>query len=330
MKPVICLLGIILPVFLAAAEPLTPAVDRMLTQIFSLPDAQTDLLKVKLAIDQMVDPSVDVEKSATEINQMLKTFQASFSKDLRPTDQIRSLSAFLYQAGPWNNHQPFRYNFADPLGQDLQTKLLSSYLSTKKGNCISMPVLFVILAGKLGLDVTLSTAPLHVFVQFNDPLTGQYLNIEATDRGQFVPETLYTANAAITPKAIKNAVYFQPLTKKQTVAVIVMLLAEHYEQQRQWQQSIEIAHLVLKYYPKYDYAMIKIGNAYAGLLNDKIAEVKANNSYTLEDKQKMDHFYAQNQHWFAQAEQLGWQPQSSRQDDDYLSGIQQRVQASQP
>ena len=330
MKPLICLLGIILPVFLAAAEQLTPAVDRLLQQIFSLPDAQTDLMQVKLAIDQIVNPSVDVEKSTNEINKMLTTLQAGFSKDMRPADQILSLSAFLYEAGHWNNHQPFRYNFADPLGQDLQTKLLSSYLSTKKGNCISMPVLFVILAGKLGLDVTLSTAPLHVFVQFNDPLTGQYLNIEATDRGQFVPQTLYTAHSAITPQAMKNGVYFQPLTKKQTVAVMVMLLAEHYEQQQQWQQSIGIAQLVLKFYPNYYYAMIKIGNAYAGLLNDKIAEVKANQHYTAEDKQQLDHFYAQNQHWFAQAEKLGWQAQSTRQDDDYLTGIQQRVQATQP
>ena len=76
--------------------------------------------------------------------------------------------------------------------------------------------------------------------------------------------------------------------------------------------------------------MIKIGNAYAGLLNDKIAEVKANQRYTAEDKQHLDHFYAQNQHWFAQAEKLGWQAQSTRQDDDYLTGIQQRVQATQP
>ena len=43
---------------------------------------------------------------------------------------------------------------------------MSHYLATRKGNCVSMPVLFVILGQKLGLPITLAIAPNHVFAKY--------------------------------------------------------------------------------------------------------------------------------------------------------------------
>ena len=52
---------------------------------------------------------------------------------------------------------------------------MSNYLATKLGNCVSMPALFVIIGRKIGIDVTLSLAPEHMFVKFRDE-SGVYIN----------------------------------------------------------------------------------------------------------------------------------------------------------
>ncbi|MCL1132344.1 transglutaminase-like domain-containing protein [Shewanella sairae] len=292
--------------------------------IFAKPSSEIDLARAKLTIDKLVDPSVDVDATLAEIDNMVNEIRHGLSSDLTGIDTLLSLSAFLYESGYWNRNQPLQYDFNDPLGQSINSKLLSNYLDTKKGNCISMPILYVIIAEKLGLDVTLSTAPLHVFVKFRDPLTGKYLSLEATDRGQLVNHEFYKSKSTIKPEAINNGLYLQPLSKKESVGVIAVLLSEYYAEHKQWQNSIDVAKVVLKHYPNYAYAMIKIGNGYSRLLSEKVAEVKAKKSYTIKEKEYMDHLYQQNVYWFNKAEKLGWQMPSQHENETYLNSIKQR------
>ncbi len=297
---------------------------RIIESIFAKADGDIDLAQAKLAIDKLIDPSIDIESTLSRIDKMVKTLETGLAPDMMPLDKILSLSAFLYEGGYWNNFQPFQYNFTDPFGQSLDSKLLTSYLNTKKGNCISMPILYAILADRIGLDVTLATAPLHVFVKFNDPVSGNYFSIEATDRGSIASDDFYRKKSTITDTAINNGVYLKPLDKKAALAVMAILLSEHYANQGQWQQSIDIAKLTLEHYPNYAYAMIKIGNGNNKLLSEKLAEVQANQAYTPEEKQLMDGFHEQNKQWFAKAEKLGWQPVSMQENAAYLQSIKQR------
>ena len=298
---------------------------KVLETLLSKPEVEIDLAVTKLTIDKFIDPSIDVNKVLKDIGAMVSAFRSGVAPDMLPIDKILSLGAFLYERGNWNGYQPFQYDFADPFGQAINNKLISTYLQTKKGNCISMPILFAILADQLGLDVTLSTAPLHVFVKFKDPSTGKYLNLEATDKGQPVSDKFYREKSTITNTAIKNGVYLQPLTKKQSIAVMAILLSEHFEKQGQWQKSIDIAALILEYYPNYAYAMIKVGNGYSKLLSQKLAEVKAKGSYTHEEKKGMDKLYKQNIQWFEKAEKLGWKIPSEQENDEYINSIKNRT-----
>ncbi len=317
--------ALLLPAYADTAQSSElPAVE-VLQGIFSKRESEIDLAAAKLAIDQLINPAMDADKVLSDINGMVSTLKSGLAPDMMPMDKILSLSAFLYEGGYWNNNQPFQYDFSDPFGQEINTKLLATYLKTKKGNCISMPILFVILADRLGLDVTLSTAPLHVFVKFKEPLSAKYSNVEATDRGQFVSDQFYREKSTITEQAIANKVYLQPLTKKQSVAVMAILLSEHFERQGQWQKSIGVAELILQQYPNYAYAMIKIGNGYSKLLSEQVAAAKVKGSYTPEEQKKMGSLYQQNLHWFEKAGKLGWQPQSQDENKAYLKIISKRT-----
>lgn len=304
---------------LATPADSTPAI-KVLRGILSQPDV--DVATAKLTIDQLVDPSIDANKVRSEIDEMLGDLESGLDPNLMPLDKVLSLAAFLHEAGYWNNQQPFRYDFSDPLGENIETKLLSNYLATKKGNCISMPILFAILANKLGLDVTLSTAPLHVFVKFKDPATGRYINIETTDRAQVVPDQFYFDKSAISKLALESKTYLQPLTRKQSIAVMATVLVEHYERQGNWRASIEVAQLILQYYPNYAYAMIKIGNGYFMLLSEQVAIVKERGTYTPAEKEYADQLYQQNLTWFRKAEELGWRAVSPEENAAYVSDLE--------
>ena len=56
---------------------------------------------------------------------------------------MQALKRYIYEPGEWNNFQPYQYDMDDPLGTKLSNKLLSHYLAAKKGNCVTMPFLFI-------------------------------------------------------------------------------------------------------------------------------------------------------------------------------------------
>jgi hypothetical protein len=94
--------------------------------------------------------------------------------------KVRASRRYLYEPSAANDHEAFHYDLTDALGHDTRNKLLSNYLATKKGNCVTMPLLFVILGQRLGIDLTLATAPKYLLVRFNSQEYGQRINLEAT------------------------------------------------------------------------------------------------------------------------------------------------------
>ena len=123
------------------------------------------------------------------------------------------------ESGPLNvdsaYNRPFTYDLKDPLGQQVRSKMLSTYVRTRKGNCVSMPVLFLIVADRLGLKVRLAAAPLN-------PRDGYALVKKGTAMGEMIqaefaiiyptpaliPPTLrprYSMLAAANEKAFRDA-----------------------------------------------------------------------------------------------------------------------------
>ena len=64
---------------------------------------------------------------------------------------------------------PFTYDFNDPYGdRDQNNMFVSKLLFTNKGQCHSMPLLYLILAEELGAEAYLSFSPNHSFIKFKD------------------------------------------------------------------------------------------------------------------------------------------------------------------
>jgi regulator of sirC expression with transglutaminase-like and TPR domain len=236
----------------ASASLISPALDSNLGIVRSLlqqPEDQIDLARAKLAIDRLVDPSVDVNGSMAIIEAMAATENRLIPLGTSVFTKMQTLRQYLYEVGPWNNNMVFHYDFDDPKGNKLENKLLSHYLATRKGQCVSMPILFLAVAQRMGMDVALALAPNHSFVMLRGD-DGQWLNLETTGTGAPTKIETYQRQFPMSPASLEQGAYMRPLMKKEAVASMVEELLQQYDEQHRYEQEIALADLALRYHPK--------------------------------------------------------------------------------
>ena len=138
----------------SAAKPSTQATSYAGNVSHAL--AEPDLLQAKLDLDRIVDPSIahaNVGPAITKLITAARNFAGPHASVGAQFDAVRKV---LYEPGPWNDNRPFSYDQSDPLGDKVQHKLLSEYLKTRLGNCVTMPTLFMIVGRGVGLHLTLT------------------------------------------------------------------------------------------------------------------------------------------------------------------------------
>jgi len=235
---------------------------KTLQAILEQPESQMDLAVIKVTVDQMIEPATDKAGLLKQLDAMVSEVKASFPISASNLDKFKTLRDYLYRPPLTSGRQPFLYNLADDLNP--KAKLLSVYLGTRKGNCVSMPLLFVILGQKLGIPVTITTAPQHLYVKFRGD-NGLWFGVEATNGGGWAEDPWQQKQfPTLTPQAIASGIYMQPLTKKETAAVIIDSLLGDYEAHKSTEADearIRLAMLALEYYPKNIDAMV---HAYLG------------------------------------------------------------------
>jgi hypothetical protein len=124
-------------------------------------------------------------------------------------------------------HYPLRYDFEDFYGEKDWTKgMVSKLLKYQTGQCHSMPLLYLIMAEELGSTSYLANAPEHTYIKIPLP-NGKYQNLELTN-GHMTTDSYVLSSGYIKSEALANKVYVKPLSKKETVAQVVLDLAKGY------------------------------------------------------------------------------------------------------
>jgi len=300
-----------------------------LRALLSTPEPQLDLAKAKLTIDHMIDPTIDVPGTLKQLDILAAKIKARFPAGATKRAKVDILLSSLYEPGPWNDYRSFSYDLNDPFGKAIRNKLISTYLISRKGNCVSMPILFVILGQKLDLNVTLATAPEHLLVKFGDDEKQQWLNIEAT-AGGFKFDSSYERETGISPTAIENAIYLRPLSQRESVAIMMSTLMQFYGDQNQQIRRIAVADLALTVDPKDVAAMQAKGAAYYLLIQQRYRSKYSKAEQIPPDKrQDYLNLSRENLLWYAKAEALGWTEPTRTQDANYLKSIQREKAARQ-
>ncbi len=122
---------------------------------------------------------------------------------------------------------PMQYDFDDYMGkQDWSKMFVTKLLSSKSGQCHSLPLLYLILCEETGTQANLAFSPSHTYAKFKDQ-SGNWHNLELTN-GRIVSDAFILGSGYVTVEALKNRIYMDPLTKEQTVAQCLADLAKEY------------------------------------------------------------------------------------------------------
>lgn len=302
----------------ASFEYETPTIQEILEQ----PESEIDLALAKLVIDKMADPSIDIHQQLKTINLMVEDVEKMLPPNAPSSDKLLAMIKYVYTPGEWNHQEVYSYNLDDPLGKDYKTKQLPTYLATKKGNCVSMPTLLLVMGERLGLKMHLVQVPTHLFVRFRNSETGEEFNVEATNPGTISNER-FLKEFPITPLAVKNGVYLQNLNKKEAITVWLNQYASHLSRSGQVDQGMALANLSLRYDPQSVEAMLIIGSGYYKKVAAFMKKYPKKSMIPPDELKDFEFASNSNIEWFKKADVLGWIEPPKEFDEKYLAMIEQ-------
>jgi regulator of sirC expression with transglutaminase-like and TPR domain len=300
----IFLLIILIP-HLASAAP-RPDQVAVVKSVLATPDSRLDYLEAQIAFDRLFDPAADPVAMRRMVDRLVvaaRGFAGNRPSDGAKFDAIRKV---VYTSGPWNDNRPFAYDMDDPKGQRPGNQRLSNYLRTRRGNCVSMPMLLLIIANKMGMTVSLGTAPLHMFVRYTLPTTGKAYNIEATNGGNLTRDIWYRQNFPISDRAMESGIYLRSLSKREGIATMATTVVESLIKQGAFQQAVDVCDMILKINPRETHAMLKRATAIGYMIVEFDRAFPDEALIPPPLKPRYQWLLSENAKMFAQAEALGW------------------------
>lgn len=275
-----------------------------LRNILSLPDQALDYARAKLDLDRLIDPSTNAVAALAELDRLTFEALALAGPDPDEARLLKAMRTLIYSAGNWNNHHPFAYDHSDPYAVD--RKLLAGYLTTRLGNCVTMPILFLILGERLGLDLRLVSAPGHLFVRLHAS-NGTLLNIETTNGGSFARTEWFQQCFKITDRAIESGLFMRSLSRREAVAEMASTVVEYLMEKGRLNDAASNANLMLEHSPRSCAAMLQLGAASALMLRNEFERTYLSPLLIPPALRARYHMLVQcNQSSFASAEALGW------------------------
>lgn len=168
---------------------------------------------------------------------------------------------FTYKSttGKLTAFEPFGYDFKDYMGRENHSNMfVTKLLNKKRGQCHSLPLLYLILAEELNSNAYLGLAPNHSYIKFGNQY--QSYNFETTN-GAFVSDEWIVASGYISATAIKNQIYLAPLTKEKVIAECLADLSdglEFYVGKSNF--TMKCAETALIYFPQSIRSLLTINN----------------------------------------------------------------------
>lgn len=277
--------------------------------VLSQPDSRLDFLDAATTFDRAIDQRSDSSGVRATVARLVDAARQMAGPKPSDAYKLAAVRKAIYGTGAWNYNRPFTYDLADPYGQKVKSKMLSTYVRTRKGNCVSMPVLFMIVADRIGLKVRLAAAPLHLFVRYTDP-AGVDHNLEATSGGHEAPADLYRRKMPMSDRAIQSGLYMRTLSKRETIAQMAASVLDFLMDERRYLEAADVADAMLAVNPRDAYAVVKKGSAMGAMLQAEFQHkypVPALIPPALRPRYAM--LAAANEKAFRDAEALGWEPE---------------------
>ena len=183
-----------------------------------LSESEIDISDISLSLAREFYPKLDKSKYQQMLSEMVADIKNKTNGIKDPSFRIRVVNRYLFK------EKGFKYDFDDPNVENPNNRYLNGILETKKGSCITFPLLYVALGQKLGYPIYPVLAPEHFFVRYSDPSLTQQ-NIEATSGASEIPDSLYKKDFNISEVGIASGAYLRTLTYKEYVSELLAINA---------------------------------------------------------------------------------------------------------
>lgn len=178
-----------------------------LSSIPARPAEKIDLLQAMLLVSRDWDPKADVDLPL--IDQLTEQVRKKIDSGTDPRSVVEVLRHAIHDE--WGFHFTER---VDPQGFPLapDESFLHGLLQTRRGYCMTLSLLYLIVGDRLDLPLHGVALPNHFFVRFESP--GYRVNIETTQDGKLLPDDFYYERFGVTPQ---TPFFMKNLGKKQTL-----------------------------------------------------------------------------------------------------------------
>lgn len=251
----------------------------------ALPENEIDIGIAALVLAKEVFPELDVQEYSAKINTITSAVKTLTRGSTDPDYRVRALNTHLYK------DFGMKYDLNDPYVKNLQNRYINGILDTKKGSCVSMPLLYLSVAQRLGYPVYPVSAPQHIFLRYVDPKL-KLQNIEATGGGGNSPDEEYIASLQISFGAVAQGTYLKTLTYREYLGLLIEQNGIYWGRNNDIERAIEYLEIAIKLNPRAADSIKSLGVAYR--IQSKKVQSQLSQDY---EKKAND--------CFAKAEQLG-------------------------
>jgi tetratricopeptide (TPR) repeat protein len=151
---------------------------------------------------------------------------------------------------------------------------LHSVMDRRQGYCLSLSILYLSLAERLGLDLYGVVVPGHFFVRYDSGRVR--FNIETTSSGASVADDHYMTKFSV-PQNGRDSIYMKSLNKRQTIGCFFNNLGNVYSEIGNIDMALVALERAVAINPTLSESRANLGNIYLqkGRLNDAIQQYQA-------------------------------------------------------
>lgn len=176
-------------------------------------DVATTALNLAAEVYSGLPTSRYLERLAAMVNEASSKLALAGVRSHR--DIVRGLNSYLFDDfGMQYDHSP------DGKGKT-ETYFLNGIMDTKRGMCLTMPMLYLAISQRLGLPISVALAPQHTFLRYQVPGRTPH-NIEVTSGGGTLTDEAHVRKFSIPSRAIENGAYLRTLSMREYMATMLL------------------------------------------------------------------------------------------------------------
>jgi len=198
-------------------------------------DASFPLFEAALAIEQDINPQLDLAAAQTDMDKLAVTLNHRLPSDASHIQKLRLLNHFFYRELAFGGNVN---NYYDP-----ENSYINRVMTNRRGIPISLAVIYIELARQIGLDVKGISFPGHFLMKLSvqsgeiiiDPFNGTSLSREELE-DRLEPYLVQQAHASDLPLSA----YLQPAAPRDILVRMLRNLKTLFTEQERWRSLLAV------------------------------------------------------------------------------------------